>query len=201
MRGHRGKTCVEGHGGASSIRDVIVILNGTSSSGKSTLAKALQDRLARPFLAMGIDTLVFGLPHRYLNKPDLWAHVFHYDYVAERVERITPGPLGHQLVRGMHSAVAALAHEGLDVVVDHVLLDADWAADLNARLAPFHVLRVGVTCPVAVLEDREASRRDRTLGQARAQSALVHTFMAYDVVVDTSRATPAECAEIIASHV
>ena len=42
----------------------IILLNGTSSAGKSTLAKALQTLLSEPYLHVGIDTLVFALPKR-----------------------------------------------------------------------------------------------------------------------------------------
>ncbi|HET7736417.1 MAG TPA: AAA family ATPase [Nocardioidaceae bacterium] len=180
---------------------MIVVLNGTSSSGKSTLAKALQDVLSRPALLVGIDTFVFALPRRFVNDPVHWSEVFRYEYVEGVIDRIAPAPLGDRLVRGLHRAVAALADDGLDVVVDHVLLSQEWADDLTACLAPYDVLRVGVTCPVEVLDAREAARGDRTLGQARAQHPVVHTFLEYDVVVDTSANTPEECADTVAAAV
>ena len=180
---------------------MIVVLNGTSSSGKSTLAKALQDLLPKPALLVGIDTFVFALPRRFVNDPAHWAEVFSYEYVDGVIDRVTPAPLGDRLVRGLHRAVAALAEDGLDVVVDHVLLSQDWADDLAACVASYDVLRVGVTCPVDVLDEREAARGDRTVGQARAQHAVVHTFLDYDVVVDTSVDSPEECARRVAAQV
>jgi chloramphenicol 3-O phosphotransferase len=54
-----------------------------------------------------------------------------------------------------------------------------------------------VHCPLAVAERRERERGDRIVGTARGQHALVHTFRTYDVDVDTSVATPQECAEAI----
>jgi chloramphenicol 3-O phosphotransferase len=48
---------------------VIVLLNGTSSSGKTTLAKALQRAMPTPYLHLGIDTVVFALPGRWLDAP------------------------------------------------------------------------------------------------------------------------------------
>jgi chloramphenicol 3-O phosphotransferase len=55
------------------------------------------------------------------------------------------------------------------------------------------VLSVGVRCPPAEVVRREASRGDRTLGQARAQFDVVHAYAGYDVEVDTSLADPDEC--------
>jgi chloramphenicol 3-O phosphotransferase len=48
-----------------------------------------------------------------------------------------------------------------------------------------------------VLEQRERGRKDRTLGQARAQFPLVHARALYDLEVDTSVLSPLQCAEQI----
>jgi chloramphenicol 3-O phosphotransferase len=51
--------------------------------------------------------------------------------------------------------------------------------------------------PLAIAEQRERERGNRIVGTVRGQQALVHTFRKYDVEVDTSIATPRECAEAI----
>jgi chloramphenicol 3-O phosphotransferase len=175
---------------------MIIVLNGTSSSGKTTLAKALQRHLPDPLLAIGIDTVVFALPGRWLDPPG-WHEVFRYAEEGDSLT-ITAGPLGDRLVAGLHRMVAGLADLGWDVVVDHVLLDAGWVRDAAATLAPYPLLSVGVRCPLAEVVRREATRGDRTLGQARAQFESVHAHAGYDIEVDTSLATPDECAATIA---
>ena len=55
----------------------IILLNGTSSSGKTTLVRALQAILPDPWLEIGIDRFVFALPKAYLDQP-LWSEVFRY---------------------------------------------------------------------------------------------------------------------------
>ena len=60
----------------------IIILNGTSSAGKSTLAKALQAKLDTPYLHAGIDNYIFMLPKQSLNPP-LWSEIFRYVYTPE----------------------------------------------------------------------------------------------------------------------
>ena len=178
---------------------MIVLLNGTSSSGKTTLAKALQRRLPDPLLAIGIDTVVFALPGRWLDPPG-WHEVFRYAGEGDSLT-ITAGSLGDRLVAGLHRMVAGLADTGWDVVVDHVLLDVGWVKDAAATLAPYPLLSVGVRCPLAEVERREAARRDRTLGQARAQYESVHANVGYDVEVDTSQADPDECATTVAAAI
>jgi chloramphenicol 3-O phosphotransferase len=177
----------------------VIVLNGASSSGKSTLAKALQARLDGPWLGVGIDTVVFALPKAYLDLP-LWGEVFRYvpaEPGSAAPFRIQTGELGMRLVRGLHRMVAALAAEGHDVVVDHVLLEPGWLADLLDGLAGHEVVVVGVRCPVDVLVERERDRRDRTIGQAAAQHDVIHRG-GYDVEVDTSVLSPDEAAEVIA---
>jgi len=40
----------------------VIVLNGGSSSGKSSLAVALQEALPEPWLRLGVDTLIGALP-------------------------------------------------------------------------------------------------------------------------------------------
>jgi chloramphenicol 3-O phosphotransferase len=175
----------------------IILINGTSSSGKTTLVRSLQAALPDPWLEIGIDRFVFALPKRYLDQP-LWSEVFRYvrrDGATDGPFRIETGPLGERLVAGMHRTVAALAASGLDVIVDHVLLEPGWLDDCRRLWAAFDVLFVGVRCPLAVIVERERTRRDRTIGQAAAQFDVVHRAGGYDVEVDTSELTPEAAAE------
>ncbi len=181
----------------------IILVNGTSSSGKTTLIHALQDALPDPWLEIGIDTFVFALPRRFLNQPG-WSEVFRYVRPAGRDDgpfTIETGELGGRLVTGMHRSVAVLAASGTDVIVDHVLLERTWLDECVQLWSPFRVLFVGVRCPLAVVEERERTRRDRTLGQAAAQLDVVHRWGGYDLEVDTSLLSPEEAASRVAAVV
>ncbi len=177
----------------------IVVLNGTSSAGKTTVAKALQRQLDEPYVLAGIDQAVFMLPPQYLVPP-LWGRVFEYEYAGGELTAIRPGPLGHDLMAALHRAVGAYAEAGLHVIVDHVLLDRRWLDDMAALYAEHRVWFVGVRCPLAVVEERERARRDRTIGQVRAQFDMVHAGCRYDFEIDTSLHTPEDCARLIVAH-
>ena len=166
----------------------IIILNGTSSSGKTSIVKSLQATLDQPFLDAGIDRFIWMLPERYLDRP-LWDEILGLANKA--------GPLGHQLMSGMHHAIAALSQAGNNVVADHVLVEPQWLQECIHLFCDSPALFVGVRCPLEVLVQRERERRDRTLGQARAQFDLVHAHGIYDLGVDTSVSSPEECAEQI----
>jgi len=163
----------------------IIILNGTSSSGKTSIVSALQDILEEPFLDAGIDKFIWMLPRRYLYLP-LWDEVLGLATEA--------GPVGHRLMSGMHHTIAALSRTGNNVVADHVLVERAWVEECARLFSALPALFVGVRCPLPVLEQREAARKDRTLGQARAQFPLVHAHGIYDLEVDTSEASAEACA-------
>ena len=155
----------------------VIVINGASSAGKSSMLAALQDASPAPFLDAGLDKFLFMLPKQYLN--------LHWMDVLGRATEA--GPMGHTLIQGMHRAVAVLAKSGLNVVVDHVMVEPSWAADCATALEGVPAYLVGAHCPLEELERRETKRKDRTLGQARAQFELVHQHGIYDLDVDTSQ--------------
>ena len=112
-------------------RGNIIVLNGTSSSGKSSVLKALQQVLDEPYLDAGIDKFIFMLPKRYLDVP-LWHEVFEYTYLVPDDPLslvIRAGPLGHQLMAGMHRSIATLAE-----VDTSILNPMDCALQIKRRL-------------------------------------------------------------------
>jgi chloramphenicol 3-O phosphotransferase len=111
--------------------------------------------------------------------------------------RIVPGPVGQRLAAGMRSGLATFARAGNDVLVDDVFIDPEWLAGWRSELADLELLLVGVFAPLPVLEKRERARGDRIFGEARAQVDLIHQGIEYDLIVDTSRQSPEQCARSI----
>lgn len=170
----------------------VIVLNGTSSSGKTTLLKALQQALEEPFLDAGIDKFIFMLPGCYLEKP-LW------DDVLGQADRA--GAHGHKLFSGMHRSIAALAQAGNCVIADHVLVEPAWVSECARLLADLPAYLVAVRCPLEVIEQRERDRADRTLGQARKQYERAHAHNVYDLEVDTHAQSLADCVARIKAHI
>lgn len=173
----------------------IVLLNGVGSVGKSSIAKALQTLTRAPFLHVRMDSFLDMMPLH------LWDHPHGFVFEAEQQVgkpsvAIRTGPVGARIMRGMRRAIAAMAGEGNNLIIDDVLVE-DEMADYAALLAPFTLRTVGVFAPLDVLEARERSRGDRMIGLARWQFDRVHQGKRYDLEVDASKATPLECAETI----
>lgn len=173
----------------------IVLLNGVGSAGKSSIAKALQTITATPFLHVQMDAFIDMLPEALQDHAD----GFSFETVLEDGKPsvvIRSGPVGARAMRGMRHAIAAMAGQGNNLIVDDVIFN-DEIAEYRGLLSAFDLHVVGVMAPLEVLEAREASRADRLPGLARWQYPRVHTGIGYDLEVDTSRLTPLECARRI----
>jgi len=171
----------------------VVLLHGTSSSGKTTVARAVQRLSDEPWVYLGIDTFWNAVDERWMEHGSRAADGFLWATDAT----IVPGPAGQRLAAGMRAAVAALAKAGNDVLVDDVFLDSAWLDDWRRLLADLEWILVGVLAPLHVLEKRERARGNRIVGEARAQIASIHEGVPYDLTVDTSRLSPEEAARII----
>ncbi|MBB5872709.1 chloramphenicol 3-O phosphotransferase [Allocatelliglobosispora scoriae] len=163
---------------------MIILLNGVSSSGKTSIAEELLRILDRPFFHIGVDAIgaMRSVPATAALSPDELAAVL------------------RRTRAGFHRVIAGMAAAGNDVVADHVLSEPWRLPDCLAVLAGFDVVFVGVHCPPAELARRELARGDRTPGQAAAQLATVHQHGDYDLECDTGRSTPTECAHQIRDY-
>ncbi len=173
----------------------IVLLNGVGSAGKSSIAKSLQTITAAPFLHVQMDAFLDMLPEALQDHAD----GFSFETVLEDGKPsvvITSGPVGGRTMRGMRHAIAAMARQGNNLIVDDVIFN-DEIAEYIELLSGFDLHLVGVMAPLEVLEAREATRADRLPGLARWQYPRVHKGIDYDLEVDSSRLTPLECARRI----
>ena len=183
-----------------------VIVNGTSSAGKSSIIGAFVERRAREgecWIAMGIDDFNAKLPWRWLDVPGV-AGPFGGDgvrFVGDDDSRVVEvGDVGRRLFAAYRRSVAACVRAGLDVVVDEVAFDAEAVADWRSALGDLPVTWVGVRCDPEVAAAREAARGDRALGLARGLSAVVHEAIDDDLELDSTTATPEELAAVLARH-
>ncbi|MEU7855441.1 AAA family ATPase [Nonomuraea sp. NPDC049141] len=152
----------------------VIILNGASSSGKSTLAKALRQALDEPFLYVSSDQFVASgmLPDRRDEEgPFSWWN-----------------EMRPRFFKGFHQCLPALAGAGNDLIVEHVIEFRAWRESLSRLLADFDVFLVGVHCDLAEIDRRERERGDRRIGEGRShvETDGIHTFGPYDYEVDTS---------------
>lgn len=163
-------------------RGRVVLLNGPSSSGKSSIGRAMMPLLDDPWFFAPVDA-ISGLRSTVHRKALGDAEV------QDMLIRTR---------RGYHRTVAALASVGNDVVMDYPLSEPWRLLDLLVVLDGFEVTLVDVTCAIEELDRRERARGDRPLGLAGSQNVFDHGDR--DLVVDTTTASPQECAELVVRH-
>ena len=159
----------------------IIVLNGPSSAGKTTLSRNLQKIWDRPLYYLSYDSVdwymaPFGVTGR--------------DYGIDAVR---------DFLAVMYESAAAISRSGRDVVIDNCLFDCEDIYEMSQEiLRGCPVVMVRVKLAMDELERREIARGDRTPGKARWQEEHITPKEddAYDVVIDTSRGSM-DCAEVI----
>ena len=151
-----------------------LVVNGPSSSGKSTLLGALQDRAAEPWVIF--DEPVFGgVRGEYLIWPD-------------RV------PLLHT---GFLNGIAALAR------TDNLVALAAGGHDsetIRRAFAGLRTLWVGLDCPAEERRRREATRID-VAGGLFAASPHIHDGWEYDLRFDTTEVPLDDMVRQVLEHI
>ncbi|QYN21826.1 chloramphenicol phosphotransferase CPT family protein [Amycolatopsis sp. DSM 110486] len=164
-------------------RGRVILLNGPSSSGKSSIGQALLAVLPDPWFHVPVDGISGMRSTRYTRELD--------DAGVQEMLRRTR--------RGYHRAVAALTSTGNDVVMDYLLSEPWRLDDLLVVLDSYDVTLVDVHCAPEELARRERSRGDRPHGLAASQT-LIYSHRDNDLVVDTTHRTAADCAREIAGR-
>lgn len=169
----------------------VVVLNGGSSSGKSSMARCLQDALPSPWLRFSIDDLIGAMPEAMVQAEG--------GLELGSDGSVRPGDAFRALESAWMLGIAEMARRGARVIVEDAFVSGLDARDRwRASLEGLAVLWVGVFCDPAVAAARERARGDRVAGMAAAQAEAVHVGMTYDVTVDTSETSPARCARVVA---
>ncbi len=181
----------------------IIYFNGPSSSGKTTLSKALQDALDPPFLHIGIDKVIGMMPEKVNNWKGGLASLggFYWkeskDTEGNVTQDIQTGPFAKQVVLAYQEIVLLLARLGHFLIIDDVSLGQAEVQQWKQKLREFSVCWIGVHASLEELERREKERGNRIIGSARAQFFKVHQDVTYDLEINTSTQSITQCTETI----
>ncbi|MEM7111364.1 MAG: hypothetical protein AAF614_02965 [Chloroflexota bacterium] len=179
----------------------LIIVNGTSSAGKSTTVKALQSLMTAPYLHSGPDHFV----HQYHSRLFTWREdrepkPFNGWLITVEGNVMVDaeiGPLGRQILASVYEAIAVFVGNGLNVIVEDALWRPEVLQTAVSTLHPFNPLFVGLHIPLKVAKQREIERGNRFLGGAVTFYARVHAHTIYDLEIDSGQHSAEECAEMI----
>jgi chloramphenicol 3-O phosphotransferase len=161
---------------------------------------AIQDSFDGVWINLGVDMARQTTPARL--QPGIGLRPGEPDHPA--------APYVPVLYAALYDCMAAHSRLGLNVAVDVGHYDAEILADAAARLAGLPVMFVGVRCPLeTIMERRRAAGAERYAIAADGEQVPapvlrwqreVHGAWSYDLELDTSRLTPAQCAAAIAER-
>jgi chloramphenicol 3-O phosphotransferase len=160
----------------------IIIINGPSSAGKTTLALALQKQFDIPFIRFSFDLF---LDHKAFPMEQIRNGTFSWDSMRPSV------------FSGIHQCLPALATAGNNIIFDHIIETKAWLHNLISLVSELDVFFVGVHCSLPELERREMQRGDRRTGEARHDFETVHSITSYDLELNCENSLDENVALLI----
>jgi chloramphenicol 3-O phosphotransferase len=183
-------------------KGTLIILNGGSSAGKTTLGRALQDSMDECYLLLGIDVFWFSLPQRQLDLDRVDPEYYSWEVSLENgleYFKVTPGPILDRVMAGRYLAIRQFLDLGFNVVADDVIWKREWLLQALRVFDGYRVFFVGVFVSDAEGARREIARGDRHPGWDRGSARFAHHDASYDFTVDTTDHDPQQCAREIKS--
>ena len=155
----------------------LILLNGPSSAGKSTIA----DELLRKLCLHGMNPVIISIDDymKISTDEEIWE-----DDVFE-------------IVPDMCRDITAALRRGKWVIVDHVITSARIYHELISAAAGFEMMTVLVTCRLETLREREKQRGNRFAGTAESSFQYLYPKEGYDLRIDSGKTEPAAAAEKI----
>ncbi|NBP02950.1 MAG: hypothetical protein EBU90_23130 [Proteobacteria bacterium] len=184
----------------------VIVLNGPSASGKTSLQKAFQKIMAPDlWIKVGIDNL-FDKPMPDIEMSELarWQSPNSIRWVTttqdkdnHNVVTLYTGVEGEKVAYGMNSAIAGYAQAGCNVIVDYIAYKKEWLEDLQQKLAGIKTYYIAVKIPLATLEQREKDRATSPVGHARSHYETVYSTIKYDLELQVEQKSSEELAKEI----
>ncbi|MBQ8202435.1 MAG: AAA family ATPase [Clostridia bacterium] len=159
----------------------IMFLNGVTSSGKTSIVEALQNRDDMYFYVVANDLFQEMVGERFLRE-NYWQHL-------------------SRVILLMYHTAKLYSDMGHNVLIDGILVERQELQPHYQQLMeimqgnPFSV--VEVSCPLEICRARNIARGDRYEMQSHEQASLMARDICYALRVETDKHSPEECAEQI----
>lgn len=159
----------------------VIFLNGLTSSGKTSIVEALQEREDIFFYVIANDLFEQMVGDKYLRK-DYWK------YLSE-------------VIIMMYHTAKLYSDMGKNVLIDGILVEREEIKPHYEQL--LEILKdnpldiVEVYCPIDICRKRNCMREDRYETQSEEQLKLMAENIKYSMRVDTNIYSSEECAERI----
>lgn len=171
---------------------IVVLMNGTSSSGKTSISIELLNQKEILFHHLSVDDFI----------KDFFKSKFSdIEPTREVDDQVVAQIMFDPLISLYYSTIKLFSEMGLNVIVDTVIENDKWFNECLDVFSDQPILFVGVICSKEELIRREQTRGDRKIGLAASQFNKVYSIDEYDLEVNTEELKPIECAEKILNFI
>ena len=162
----------------------IIYLNGVTSSGKTSIVESLRQQ---------------GCNFYYLSDDIFEDNIIDMEYEDPRYWTALA-----EAVFLMHKTARLFSDHGKTVIIDSMLLENEAFAPHYQQVLDIYegypLRMVEIYCPLEICRQRNLLRGDRHETQSEEQAAVMAQNVKYDLHLDTSLLSPAQCAvQIIAA--
>ena len=190
----------------------LYLINGATSTGKTSTARALQNKLANPNVLLGIDTFHLSIPPNkcQLSHPDPnYFKPVRYEKLGKSFCKIAHGKYIDQIDAARFTSIGVFLKQNIHVVSDEVFWRKETVATFIETLAGHCVYMVGLLVDDEVGEARSLQRDTlnhcnddvatnfRPQGMSRASAFFALQFVSYDLTINTTHISPEQCAQQI----
>ncbi|MCL2079626.1 MAG: chloramphenicol phosphotransferase CPT family protein [Oscillospiraceae bacterium] len=163
----------------------IVYLNGVTSTGKTSIARRIQDTADEFFYLIGSDILM--------------------DMVGEKHRLNNYSKYEFEMFIDMYHFAKLLSDMGKNVIIDCLLFETSELPNHYQKMINIidnnPLLTVNVVCPLEICRQRNLKRGDRGEFQSHEQDKIIDKTVTLDFIVYSDKNTPEECAEMILNKV
>lgn len=166
-------------------KGIIIYLNGVTSTGKTSIAKAIQATSNEFFYTIGSDILM--------------------EMVAEKYRLENYWKYESEMFINMYHFAKLLSDMGKHVIIDCALFETPELPNHYSKmihiLSDTPLLTVDVICPLEVCRERNIKRGDRGEFQSFDQDKIMDKSVTLDFTVQSDIHSSDECAKMILNKV
>ena len=192
------------------MNNAIILLHGTSSTGKTSTARQLQLIFPTPLIYFSLDCWIRQcLSPPYYEPATRLEDIKQDEKVKQGTHFLLPhtkenplewpmvgsGPVADDAINVMYQAIIDYYNKGYWVIIDHVFIKPLWREQFLTMTENCRRMLVKMTADEASLAAREQQRGDRMQNVYCALLHSIHQNISYDLTIDTSALTPNQAAD------
>ncbi len=179
----------------------VIFLNGMSSSGKTSIVKAIQHISPIPFLHFGVDTIIDMMPSRWLSyNENAKDGCYFQSYKNEYGKAISchSGAYGEKVFSMGMKIIKTILDCNIHLIIDEVIWKQDTMNEYFTILNEYQTVYVRIKCSRQSAQEREILRRNRAIGLANDQFDKVESLIIkYHLEVNTDTISSFQAADKI----